>query len=228
VRDGLLHIFQESYRELRPRDPIPELKVDFFAFTSIKNTIRMREGRLLVRLSDLLEGAPATVLQAIAHILLAKMYRKPIEREAAVRYRRYISSQDISRKAHLVRQMRGRKRLHSAQGHTYDLEAVFEGLNTRFFHGLLARPQLTWSSNHSRNSLGHFDPAHNAIVVSRIFDHPRVPQYAVDYIVYHEMLHLKHPVRLRGSRRCVHSAEFQAEEKLFPKLAEVKRFLKQL
>jgi predicted metal-dependent hydrolase len=228
VRDGLLHIFQESYRELRPRDPIPELKVDFFAFTSIKNTIRMREGRLLVRLSDLLEGAPATVLQAIAHILLAKMYRKPIEREAAVRYRRYISSQDISRKAHLVRQMRGRKRLHSAQGHTYDLEAVFEDLNTRFFHGLLARPQLTWSRNHSRNSLGHYDPAHNAIVVSCIFDHPRVPQYAVDYIVYHEMLHLKHPVRLRGSRRCVHSAEFQAEEKLFPKLAEVKRFLKQL
>ena len=228
MRDRLLHIFQETCRELRPRDPVPELKVDFFAFTSIKNTIRMREGRLLVRLSDLLEGAPASILQAIAHILLAKMYRKPIEREAATRYRRYISSHDITRKAHLVRQMRGRKHLHSAQGRTYDLEAVFEDLNSRFFHGLLARPQLTWSRNHSRNSLGHYDPAHNAIVVSRIFDHPRVPRYAVDYIVYHEMLHLKHPVRLRGSRRCVHSAEFQAEEKLFPQLEAVKRFLKQL
>ena len=181
-----------------------------------------------MRLSDLLEGAPAPVLQAIAHILLAKMYRKPVEREAAARYRRYVSSHDIARKAHLVRQMRGRKHLHSAQGRTYDLDAVFEELNDRFFHGLLARPQLTWSRNHSRNSLGHYDPAHNAIVVSRIFDHPRVPQYAVDYIVYHEMLHLKHPVRLRGSRRCVHSAEFQAEEKLFPQLAEVKRFLRQL
>jgi len=228
VRDGLLHIFQETFRELRPRDSVPELRIDFFAFTSIKNTIRMRQGKLLVRLSDLLEGAPAPVLQAIAHILLAKMFRKPVAREAAARYRRYISSHDVTRKAHLVRQMRGRKLLHSAQGHTYDLEAVFEDLNIRFFHGLLARPQLTWSRNHSRNSLGHYDPAHNAIVVSRIFDHPRVPQYAVDYIVYHEMLHLKHPVRLRGSRRCVHSAEFQAEEKLFPQLEEVKRFLKQL
>ncbi len=228
MRDGLLHIFQETFRELRPRDSVPELRIDFFAFTSIKNTIRMRQGKLLVRLSDLLEGAPAPVLQAIAHILLAKMFRKPVAREAAARYRRYISSHDVTRKAHLVRQMRGRKLLHSAQGHTYDLEAVFEDLNIRFFHGLLARPQLTWSRNHSRNSLGHYDPAHNAIVVSRIFDHPRVPQYAVDYIVYHEMLHLKHPVRLRGSRRCVHSAEFQAEEKLFPQLEEVKRFLKQL
>ncbi len=228
MRDGILDLFQETYRELRPRAPIPELKVDFFAFTSIKNTIRMREGRLLVRLSDLLEGAPAPVLQAIAHILLAKMYRKPIEREAAARYRRYVSSQDITRKAHLVRQIRGRKHLHSARGRTYDLDAIFEDLNTRFFHGLLARPHLTWSRNHSRNSLGHYDPAHNAIVVSRIFDHPAVPRYAVDYIVYHEMLHLKHPVRLRGSRRCVHSAEFQAEEKLFPQLAEVKQFLRQL
>ena len=228
MRDGLLHIFQEAYRELRLCEPGPEVKIDFFAFTSIKNTIRMREGKLLVRLSDLLEGAPATVLQAIAHILLAKMYRKPVEREAAVRYRRYVSSHDITRKAHLVRQVRGRKRLHSAQGRTYDLDAVFEDLNTRFFHGLLARPRMTWSRNHSRNSLGHYDPAHNAIVVSRIFDHPGVPQYAVDYIVYHEMLHLKHPVRLRGSRRCVHSAEFQAEEKLFPQLEDVKRFLKQL
>ncbi len=228
MKHSLLHIFQEACREIRPGADIPELRVEFFAFTSIKNTIRMREGKLLVRLSDLLEGAPEPVLQSIAHILLAKMYRKPVDREAAARYRRYVSSHHISRKARLVRQMRGRKHLDSAQGLSYDLEAVFEDLNVRFFHGLLARPQMTWSRDRSRNSLGHYDPAHNAIVVSRIFDHPRVPRSAVEYIVYHEMLHLKHPVRLRGSRRCVHSAEFQAEEKLFPQLEEVKRFLKQL
>jgi hypothetical protein len=228
VLHNLLQIFQEQYLELRPDTCVPELKIDFFAFTGIKNTIRMREGRLLVRLSDLLEGAPASVLKAIAHILLAKMYRRPIDRETAARYRRYISSQGVSQKAHLVRQMRGRKRLASAKGRTYDLEAVFEDLNIRFFHGLLARPRMTWSRERARNHLGHYDPAHNAIVVSRIFDHPRVPRSAVEYIVYHEMLHLKHPVKLRGSRRCVHSPEFQAEEKLFPQLAEVKQFLRHL
>jgi predicted metal-dependent hydrolase len=228
VRHTPLQIFEQAYRELLPDAALPDLKVEFFAFTSIKNTIRMRQGRLLVRLSDLLEGAPAPVLKAIAHILLAKMYRRPIDREAAARYRKYVSSHHISRKAHLVRQMRGRKHLDSAQGRTYDLEALFEDLNRRFFHGLMARPQMTWSRDHARNSLGHYDPAHNAIVVSRIFDHPRVPRSAVEYIVYHEMLHLKHPVKLRGSRRCVHSAEFQAEEKLFPELDEVRQFLRHL
>jgi hypothetical protein len=228
VREGLLELFQKTYRELRPSASLPELKIEFFAFANVNNTIRLRDGRLLVRLSDLLEGAPETVLRAIAHILLAKMYRKPIDRSHAARYRKYVASHEIVRKAHLVRQMRGRKRLRPPQGHFYDLDSLFESLNSRFFHGLLARPRMSWSQTRTRRILGHYDPAHNAIIISRIFDHRAVPRYAVEYIVYHEMLHLKHPVKLRGSRRCVHSPEFQAEENLFPQLAEANAFLKRL
>lgn len=221
-------IFEESFRELRPRTPVPELRIDFFRFASVNNTIRLREGRLLVRISDLLEGAPEAVLRAIAHILLAKMYRKPIDREHATRYRRYVSTHHMSEKAHLLRQMRGRKRITTARGHVFHLEEIFEDLNRKYFYGLMARPLMTWSTERARNRLGHYDPAHNAIVVSSVFDHPRVPRYVVEYIVYHEMLHLKHPVKLRGSRRCVHSTEFQAEEKLFDRLDAAREFLKRL
>ena len=228
MREGLLEIFQETYSELRPGTPIPELKIEFFAFANVNNTIRLRGGRLLVRLSDLLEGAPEAILRAIAHILLAKMYRRPIHRAEAARYRKYVGSQDIVRKAHLVRQIRGSKRLRSPRGHFYDLDEVFERLNLRFFHGLMARPRMSWSQTKTRRILGHYDPAHNAIIISRIFDHPAVPAYVLEYIVYHEMLHLKHPVRLKGSRRCVHSPEFQAEERLFPRVAEANAFLKRL
>jgi len=207
---------------------MPEFRVEFYAFANVNSTIRLREGVMHVRVSDLLEGAPETVIKAIAHILLSKIYRKPIQPLHATRYRRYISSHDMTAKAHLVRQVRGRKRIESARGKVYDLDEVFEELNRQFFHGLLARPQMTWSRAHARNSLAHYDPAHNAIVVSRVFDHARVPRYAIEYIVYHEMLHLKYPVKLRGSRRCVHGPEFQAEEKLFPRLQEAKAFLKTL
>ncbi|HWJ47668.1 MAG TPA: hypothetical protein VNS62_08455 [Candidatus Udaeobacter sp.] len=228
MRPGLLELFQETYCELRPGTSLPELKIEFFAFANVNNTIRLRNGSLLVRLSDLLEGAPESVLKAIAHILLAKMYRRPINRGQAARYRRYVASHEIVRKAHLVRQMRGRKLLRSPRGHFYDLDAVFEDLNTRFFHSLMARPRMSWSQTKTRRILGHYDPAHNAIIISRIFDHPGIPRYVLEYIVYHEMLHLKHPVRLRGSRRCVHSPEFQAEEKLFPQVSDANAFLKGL
>jgi hypothetical protein len=226
VSPKLTEIFREAYRELRPRTDAPPMHVRFYAFVSINNTIRLRQGELYIRLSDLLEGAPETVLHSIAHILLAKLYRRPIDRAHSSRFRRYIASHDIAAKARLMRQMRGRKHIHSARGHHYHLEEIFDDLNHRFFHGLMGRPQLTWSRNHARSSLGHYDPAHNAIVISRVFDHSHVPRYAVEYILFHEMLHLKHPVRLSGSRRCVHSREFREEENLFPELGRAKNFLR--
>ena len=221
-------LFQNVYRELRPRAEMPDFEIRFFPFSNLNNTIRLRQGRILVRLSDLLEGAPEAVLHAILHILVAKLYRQEIDAAHAARYRRFAGSHVVSAKAHLIRQMRGRKRIESPRGEHYHLEEIFDDLNLRFFHGLMARPQMTWSGNHSRQSLGHFDPAHNTIVVSRIFDQPHVPRYAIEYLVYHEMLHLRHPVKLRGSRRCVHPREFQEEEKLFPQLEEAKAFLKKL
>lgn len=228
MSERILHIFQEAHLDVRPEIVVPEISIKFFAFANVNSTIRMREGKLLVRISDLLEGAPQPVLSSLAHILLAKMYRKATDREHLLRYRRYVASHEITRQAHLVRQIRGRKRLSSARGRTYDLDEIFDQLNARFFYSLLARPRLAWSANIARNRLGHYDPAHNAIVLSRVFDHPKVPRAAVEYIVYHEMLHLKHPVKLRGARRCVHSAEFRAEEKLFPHLTEAKAFLRHL
>jgi predicted metal-dependent hydrolase len=207
---------------------MPVLEIRFRRFTSLNTTIRLREGKLIVRLSDLLEEAPESVHQAIAHILLAKLYRKPIGPIFADRYRRYTRSEAVARQTERVRQMRGRKRISSAQGQIYDLEEVFEAVNLRFFHGLLGRPTLTWSAHVARRMLGHYDSAHNTIVVSRVFDRAGTPRYAIEYLLYHEMLHLKHPVRVRAGRRCVHSREFQAEERLFPELEQARQYLKRL
>src|SRR5438309_2344697 len=176
-------MFQETCRERRPASSLPELKIEFFAFANVNNTIRLRNGRLLVRLSDLLEGAPDRVLRAIAHILLAKMYRRPIDRGQAARYRKYVASHEIVRKTHLVRQMRGRKRLRPARGHFYDLDAIFEELNTRFFHGLMARPRMSWSQTGTRRILAHYHPAHNAIIITRTFDHLQLPPYVLECLV---------------------------------------------
>jgi hypothetical protein len=229
VPTALTEIFAEEYRELRPRAPMPALDIRFRRFTSLNTTIRLREGRLHVRLSDLLEHAPESVHRAIAHILLAKLYKKlPIERAHADRYRRYVSSEAVARQAEHIRQTRGRKTILTAKGRYYDLDEVFESLNARFFHGLLGRPLLTWSAHHARRMLGHYDAAHNTIMVSRVFDRADTPRCAVEYLLYHEMLHLKHPVRVKAGRRCVHSKAFQEDERLFPELEAAKAYLRRL
>jgi len=228
VAREIIQIFEQEYRVLRPRAPMPPISVRFRRFTSLNTTIRLREGTIGVSLSDLLEGAPESVLHAIAHILLAKLYRKPIDASQNLRYKRFASSTAVARQTELIRTTRGSKRYFGPEGRYYHLEEVFESLNARFFGGLMGRPELTWSEHHAKRSLGHYDAAHNTIVVSRVFDRPSSPRYAIEYLLYHEMLHLKHPVRMRGVRRCVHSREFKAEEARFPQLAEALAFLKRL
>jgi hypothetical protein len=105
---------------------------------------------------------------------------------------------------------------------------VFDRLNRQFFDGLLGAPQLGWSRTASRSMLGHFDPSHNAIVISRIFDRPGAPLLALEYVMYHEMLHLRYPVDHRGARRKVHTRDFKEAEREFPQFKEAKEMLKRL
>src|SRR6201987_3586471 len=122
VASQFIPIFQEEYRVLRPRAPMPPIHVRFRRFTSLNTTIRLREGQIFVSLSDLLEGAPEAVIRAIAHILLAKLYKKPIEAVHNARYKRFASSAAVTRQTELIRGARGRKRYFGPEGRFYHLE----------------------------------------------------------------------------------------------------------
>ena len=62
-------LFQDAYRDLRPRAALPECELCFYPFSNLNNTIRLRQGQIFIRLSDLLEGAPESVLRrdSLAH-----------------------------------------------------------------------------------------------------------------------------------------------------------------
>jgi len=221
-------IYLRVHRELKPRTPCPRVSIEYCRFANANSFIQLQDGQLRVRITDVLHGAPAPVQEALAWILLSKLYRKPLARHWADRYRRFMNRADMRRHLHLLKQIRGRKHVSGPQGSHYNLEEVFEELNLRFFHGLMARPLLGWSRTKSRTMLGHFDPAHNAIIISRILDAQSAPRLALEYVMFHEMLHLRHPVEHNGSWRCVHTAEFRRAEKEFPQLKEARRLLKAL
>jgi predicted metal-dependent hydrolase len=216
------------FKEIKPRTASPQFSLRFCPFANADSFVRLENGRLEFRISDLLEGAPAPVLEALIQILLRKLYRKPVPKALSHRYKLYLNRRDVRRKAHLVRQARGRKFISGPQGERFNLDEVFERLNAKYFDGLLGRPLMGWSRGVSRSMLGHFDPSHNAIIISRILDKPENPPLALEYVVFHEMLHLRFPVDHRGARRRVHTKEFREAEKLFPKLKEAKEALKRL
>jgi hypothetical protein len=221
-------IYARVFRLLRPRTPLPSIEIQFRSYANANAQVKWENGTLLVRIADTLAGAPEDVHEALAEILLSKLFRKPVPAASNDRYRRYLNRRDIRRSLDLVRQIRGRKHLEPPRGEHYDLEAMFEELNFRYFFGLMARPRLGWSRYASRSMLGHYDPSHNAIVLSRILDRPGTPPLAVEYVLFHEMLHLRYPAEQRGARRCVHTREFKQAEKQFEHLRDAQALLRRL
>jgi hypothetical protein len=221
-------IFRRVCREIRPRTPAPSIGVEYKAFAGANSQVRMENGVITVRITDLLESAPAPVTEALAHILLGKLFRKPAARQYEHRYRLYLNRRDMRRRIDAIRLERGRKVHRGSKGVVHDLEDIFEHLNREHFGGMMARPGLGWSHVRSRTRLGHFDPSHNMIMISRIFDDPRTPRLALDYVMFHEMLHLHYPVDHSGARRCVHTPAFKAHEKQFPAFREARALLKKL
>jgi hypothetical protein len=221
-------IFARVFSEWKPRTPVPSVQVKFCKFANANSFIRWDEAGLQIRLADVLEGVPAQILEALANILMAKLVRRPVPRIYAERYRRFLNRKEMRRSLQLIKQVRGRKFVSGPRGDHYNLDEIFEDLNARYFHGLMARPLLGWSRKPSRVMLGHYDPSHNAIILSKLLDRALVPHFVLEYVLFHEMLHLRFPVEHRGARRCVHTREFKEAEKQFARRKEAQDILKQL
>src|SRR5215510_14722354 len=119
-------IFQKAHLLLKPRTPLPEMHVEFFPFAGLTHTARLRENRLLIRISDLLADAPEEVLGSLALILLAKVYRRKVDESHHARYRAFILDTEMQQRARTARTTRGRgPRPAKAKGRWQNLDLVF-------------------------------------------------------------------------------------------------------
>jgi hypothetical protein len=224
--ESVEQIYARVFRTLKPRTPVPPIAVRFRGYANANSRIRLENGQLRVDISDLLETAPAPIHEALASILIAKLFAKPPDNACLACYRHYLNRADIRRTLHSAKRERGRKSYLEASGQVYNLRLLFEELNFEYFHGLMAQPQLGWSVRLSRTTLGHYDPSHHVIVLSRLLDMQEASPLIVKFVLFHEMLHLRYPTEHRGSRRCVHTREFKRAERTFARYKQAKEELR--
>jgi len=219
-------LFGRVFRRLRIQRPTPEFHVEYRAFVGLRSSVRLLGDKIKASISDLLADAPPIVLEALVEILLSQLFRRKPSKEARECYVAFVMSPDMRRRIDETRRARGHKRLLPPQGRYFNLQEIFDDLNRRFFQGRLAVSRIGWSRKRSRTLLGHFDSSHATITVSSLFDSPSVPRYLVEYLMFHEMLHILYPVERNGHRRVVHSRAFREAEKKFPHYEKASRQLK--
>lgn len=221
-------IFQRMFTRVGCHGRPPHFVAEFYPYASLTHTIRLVEDSARVRLSDMFRGAPLAVLEATAAILLARVYRRRAGREFLKTYREFALAHGTRRRLLSMRRKRGRRVASHPRGTHHDLDSLFAQLNRRHFAGKLHQPRLGWSARPWRTQLGCFDPALDQIVISSRLDRERMPRYVVEYVLFHEMLHVKHPIRRASCGLQAHSAEFRQQEKRFPLYERARRFLTRL
>ena len=225
---GGAQLFHRIFTRLGCHGRPPQFVVEFHPYADLTHTIRLREDTAYVRLSDILRDATLPVFEAAAAILLSRMYRRKTPREFLETYREFTYSRRTRARITNLRRTRARRIPELPAGDFHDLAPLFDQLNREYFESALPRPRLAWSRRPWRSTLGHFDPALNQIVLSRDLDRPRIPQYVVEYVLFHEMLHVKHPIKFARCRLESHSKKFRAEEKRYTNYTKAQKFLKHL
>jgi len=225
-------LVERVHAGLRPgRALAPPPRVTFYPYVDAKSIVREREGRLHLRLSDHLAGAPDAVLEGVVGILLARYFRLPDSRanpEAVRAYREYLNSAHAEGKSAQRRKERGRKHIDPVGRHRSLLESYLR-VSLDLDLALPQVPKLSWSKTVSGHRFGHWDPDHGVVVISQILDDPDVPEFVLDYVLYHELLHVLHPVRMgSGTKRIVHGAAFRRDERRFARWQEGEEWIAKL
>jgi hypothetical protein len=221
-------LFQRVFTRLGCNGRPPRFRVEFYPYSSLVLTIRRREEAMYVRFSDLLQRAPLPVLEGGAALLLSRVYRRKAPRDVVEPYLEYARSHKTRHRISRMRSGRVRVRQGDPQGRHFDLSKLFDELNIKYFDGALQRPRIGWSVRSWRRQFGCYDPGPNQILLNRRMDRPGVPPCAVEYVLFHEMLHVKHPTRRSGCSLVSHSREFREEEKRFVGFERARRALDRL
>ena len=219
----LVPLVQEAHRHLFGREASPAPQVFLYPYTEGRSTVRVEAGRIQFKLNAAFAEAPEDAVRGIAGILLARLER--VREEAVPLAWRSASRSFLTERPPAAT---GRKHIEPVGAHRSLLESYLR-VSLDLDLVLPQVPRLSWSRSVSGRRFGHWDADHNVIVLSQILDDPEVPEFVLDYVVYHELLHIVHPARMgAGSRRIVHSAAFRRDERCFPRWKEGEAWIAKL
>ncbi len=177
-----------------------------------------REKRYEVRLHHMFADADPVITRALAHYIAEN------DSEASRVLGDFIDANSDH--------VRGRSRRTPAQviftaGEHYDLRQLYDELNARYFENKIDA-SITWGARtgrvRRRNSIkmGSYSVEDRLIRIHRSLDRAFVPRFFVAWIVFHEMLHQVHDIRVKNGRREFHSKEFLADEAQFADYEEAR------
>ena len=220
--DGLqrINLYLPTIR-IQPRYKNYKVEFSFFHISSLYK-IQAKSSQIQITAQESFTSAPDKVLIALLETALGKPAQPagPLIQEYtfSARYRSAREDLEYLDIPHGV----------FARGSVHDLAASFSRVNRTYFNGEITPPHLIWNNRTTFRKFGHYQWDTDTVMVSRTLDQRQVPEYVVDFVMYHELLHKKLGAPLVSSRRRVHTKKFRALEAEFPRYEEAQKYLNKI
>lgn len=223
MTDGALQlIFTDLLHSLTSKKRF-QVTAIFYKTKSVRHTIQLQRKHIQIRIAQSFNQAPEHILRSLGIILFSKVFHFKVDPKLRREYKQYIEVSILPNHPVTIRKPSTK---YKVQGIFYNLEEIFDYINRRYFQNQITKPILGWSLNKSYTRLGFYSEDKKLLVVSRIFDSKKVPIKIVEYMMYHEMLHIAIPIKLVNGRRKVHSPEFKKMDLAFPGYDEIQKWIK--
>ena len=197
---------------------------EFSEYKEFKIKWRRSCGWAEFEVSDYMADAPPEVMEGMAETIFSRITRKA-RKNYPKKMLDWISSEEFVKAKQPLYLMRSHNLTGTPVGQHADLRESYERLVKT---GLVPRYEnlaITWTKQPTARRVGFCSVLMKVIIISSELDRPEVPAFVLDYVLYHELIHLMHGFDPFGQR---HNADFQSLEKLYPKHEEAEEWLKKM
>jgi len=211
-----------AFSEIGKEHGYTSVTAEFSEFKEFKAKWRRSMGWIEFEVSDYLKDAPEDALKGVAETIFSRITIRSENKysDAMLEWMRADAFIEKNRPLYLKR-AKNITRTHV--GEHRNLEESYQrlidiGLVTRDDNAL-----LTWTKQPNVKRIGYCSPLMKVIMISSMLDNADIPEYVLDYVVYHELIHMDEGV---GPFEQKHDANFRAKESMCPMLYEAVDWLK--
>jgi hypothetical protein len=213
--------------DVRKRDRV-ELEISLLDDTMNYYTTSYEDGVLSIEVNEIFLGASNDILEAFALVILSKFYRVTYPPSLWKKVTRYLYTDEVVARAQASFLEKEETIDPDPDGDCYDLNHVFDTVNSRYFDGRAEKPALAWSRRQWYAKFGYYMEDHNAIVISKILDNYSIPRFVLEYVMFHELLHMIHGhLNISGASES-HHYYFKTDEKKFERREEAEEWLEKI
>jgi hypothetical protein len=121
-----------------------------------------------------------------------------------------------------------RKEMIKTNGRYFNLVEVFSKVNKTFFNSTMKQPIIKWSAQPNKCRMGTYNYQTDTIMINKALDQKQTPDYVIEFVMYHEMLHKALGFDQKGNRRIAHTTKFRKLEKSFPDYEKAEAYINHL